>query len=78
MKVNILSNSKQSDANILSTSVSSSLLPILTISSDYEPHSEEANECETSNKKQMQCNALSIINYFISTNTKSYLGIQNE
>jgi len=26
----------------------------------------------------MQCNALTIINYFISTNTKSYLGILNE
>lgn len=76
MRVNTLSSSKQSDADILSISVSSSLLP--TTSSDYEPHLEEANECETSNKKQMQCSALSITNYFISTNTKSYLGFLNE
>lgn len=76
MRANTLSSSKQSDADILSTSVLSSLLP--TTSSDYEPHLEEVNECETSNKKQMQCNALLITNYFISTNTKRYLGILNE
>lgn len=76
MKVNILSSNKQSDPDTLSTSISSSLFP--TSLSDYEPHSEEANGCETNNKKQMQCHALSITNYFISTNTKSYLGIPNE
>lgn len=29
------------------------------------------------NREQYQCNALVITNYFISTNTKSYLGIAN-
>jgi len=75
MKRVIILSSKQSDVDILSTSVSSFLLPT---SSEYEPYSEETNQCEIINKKQMQYNALTITNYFISTNTKSYLGILNE
>ena len=79
MRVNSINtqiNNKQSNTDILSTSVSSSLLP--TTSSDYEPYSEDANECKNESKKQMQCKALSLTNYFISINTKSYLGILNE
>ena len=67
-------NSKQSSGDTLSTVLSS----VFTTSSDsYEPHSEEAQEIEKNNKKQMQRNAISITNYFISTNTKSYLGMMN-
>lgn len=54
MKVNTLT--KQSNTDILTTSVSFSLL--LTISSDYEPYSEESSQCEKNNIKLMQNNVL--------------------
>ncbi|XP_011870694.1 PREDICTED: uncharacterized protein LOC105563593, partial [Vollenhovia emeryi] len=73
----IPSTSKQLSTDASSMLVSSSTLHCTT-SSDFEPYSDEAKEIEKNKRQQMQSNALSITNYFISTNTKSYLGILNE
>lgn len=68
-------NSKQPNIDTSWTCELSTL--VWTTSSDYELNSDEAKELDKSNREQIQSNAFSITNYFL-TNTKSYLGILNE